>query len=452
MFLGISEQLEAATRYYYSATAPIVKGNFWHYIDNSPVAWPEYDESQSDRMFEFTLSQDGTYYVITGINNTDITSITIPTSYDGHPVKEIADYAFIDCLALESVTIPDSITFIHSYAFVGCDMLRDITVDENNVNYKSVDGNLYSKDEKVLVQYARAKSDTVFTIPTNVTTIGDGAFSAATSLVRINIHSGVTTIGLLAFSDCSALQAISVDGANANYKSIDGNLYSKDGKKLIQYAIGKEETGFVIPTNVTIVGEGAFMGATKLNSITIPVGVTKILKDAFSRCGSLTSIVIPDTVTDIEYDAFLDCVALSTVVVGDGVTSIGNYAFSGCISLVNISVSEENKYYMSDNGNLYSKDGKKLVQYAIGKSDTSFVVHTSVTTIAGGAFMSATKLDSITISVNVTEIMEDAFYNCSSLKKVYYTGSEQNWSEIEISELGNECLLLADKIYNCTII
>ena len=324
MFLGISEQLEAATRYYYSATAPVVKGNFWHYIDNSPVAWPEYDESQSDRMLEFTLSQDGTYYVITGINNTDITSITIPTSYDGHPVKEIADYAFIDCLALESVTIPDSITFIHSYAFVGCDMLRDITVDENNVNYKSVDGNLYSKDEKVLVQYARAKSDTVFTIPTNVTTIGDGAFSAATSLVRINIHSGVTTIGLLAFSDCSALQAISVDGANANYKSIDGNLYSKDGKKLIQYAIGKVETGFIIPSNVTIIGEGAFM--------------------------------------------------------------------------------------------------------------------------------SATKLDSITISVNVTQIMEDAFCNCSSLKKVYYTGSEQNWSEIEISELGNECLLLADKIYNCTII
>jgi hypothetical protein len=251
------------------------------------VAWPEYDESQSDRIFEFTLSQDGTYYVVTGTNDLSITSAIIPSTHEGLAVKEIEDYAFIDCVNLVSVVIPDSITHISGFAFFGCDSLSDISVDVANTSYKTIDGSLYSKDGSVLVQYARAKSDSVFTIPNHVTTIGDGALSSATSLVTINIHSGVTSIGTSALSDCASLREIIVDSSNANYKSVDGNLYSKDGKTLIQYAIGKSDTSFVIPGGVKIISEGAFMSALSLESITFMGGVSEVLEDAFYNCLNL---------------------------------------------------------------------------------------------------------------------------------------------------------------------
>ena len=51
----------------------------------------------------------------------------------------------------------------------------------------------------------------------------------------------VTSIGEGAFSDCSGLMSISVGPGNANYKSVNGLLLSKDGKTLIQGVNGDEK-------------------------------------------------------------------------------------------------------------------------------------------------------------------------------------------------------------------
>ncbi|MBE6537805.1 MAG: leucine-rich repeat domain-containing protein, partial [Ruminococcaceae bacterium] len=84
--------------------------------------------------------------------------------------------------------------------------------------------------------------------------------------------------------------SIEVDENNQYYKDIDGNLYSKDGKKLIQYAIGKTDTSFTIPNSVTCIGDYAFYYCTSLTSVTIPDSVTSIGSCAFSGCNRLTSI------------------------------------------------------------------------------------------------------------------------------------------------------------------
>ena len=98
------------------------------------------------------------------------------------------------------------------------------------------------------------------------------------------IPDSVTSIGSYAFSWCTSLTSITVDENNACYKSVDGTLYSKDGKTLIQYAVGKPETSFVIPE-----------------------GVTSIEAFAFAWCYHLTSVEIPDSVTSIEGSAFAGC-------------------------------------------------------------------------------------------------------------------------------------------------
>jgi hypothetical protein len=55
-----------------------------------------------------------------------------------------------------------------------------------------------------------------------------------------------------------------------------------------------------------------------------------------------------------------------------------------------------------------------------------------VTSIASGTFQACSNLTSVTIASSVTKIEEYAFYNCSGLKIVYYTGTEEEWDKISI--------------------
>ena len=146
----------------------------------------------------------------------------------------------------------------------------------------------------------------------------------------------MTSIGDRAFYDCTSLTSIKVDENNANYKSIDGNLYSKDGKTLIQYAIGKTATSFDIPNSVISIGDDAFSFCTSLTSVVIPNSVTSIGNYAFAWCESLTSIVIPNSVISIGDSAFRDCYSLTSIIIPNSVTSISEYAFYNCDSLTSI--------------------------------------------------------------------------------------------------------------------
>ena len=264
-------------------------------------------------------------------NCANLTSVTIGTG-----VTSIGSYAFSSCTSLTSVTIPDSVTSIGGYAFNGCTSLASIDVDPDNAYYKSIDGNLYNKDGKILIRYAPGKTDTTFSIPDGVTSISDYAFDECTSLTSVTIPDSFTSISNYAFygctnlasvtipdsitsiSDyvfdkCTSLASIDVDPDNAYYKSIDGNLYNKDGKTLIRYAPGKTDTTFSIPDGVTSIRYKAFSGCTNLASVTIPDSFTSIGSSAFSNCSSLASVVIPDSVTSIGYEAFYGCSSLTTI-------------------------------------------------------------------------------------------------------------------------------------------
>ena len=201
----------------------------------------------------FFLKDDGTYAVEIGYAKY-LSNVEIPATYKGKPVTEIGGYAFYDCDSLTSVTIGNSVAEIGGYAFEGCESLTSITVDPDNTVYQSIDGNLYSKDGKTLIQYAIGKTDTHFSILDAVTEIGEHAFSSCTSLTSVTIPDSVTVIGDQTFVNCSSL------------------------------------TSVIIPDSVTTIGDYAFASCDSLTSVTIGSSVAEIGDEVFWNCSSLESL------------------------------------------------------------------------------------------------------------------------------------------------------------------
>ena len=239
---------------------------------------------EEEKGLEYTLSDDGTYYSVTGIGTCKDTDIIIPDTYNNLSVTSIGEYAFMYYRSLTSVTIPDSVTSIGSYAFAGCTSLKSIE------------------------------------IPDSVTTIDWRAFYECENLKCVTIPASVSYIGEGVFSKCNNLICIEVAKENQNYNNIDGNLYTKDGTMLIQYIVGKTATEFIIPDSVTIVGNSAFSGCSYLTSIIIPdssTSTTSINAFAFENCHNLKSIIIPASVTYIGAEAFVGCSNLASVTFKD---------------------------------------------------------------------------------------------------------------------------------------
>ena len=170
--------------------------------------------------------------------------------------------------------------------------------------------------------------------------------------------------------------------------------------------------------SVTSIGDCAFRYCTSLKSITIPNSVMEIGSSAFSGCSSLTIITILNSVTEIGVYAFKGCTSLTSITIPNSVTNIGDSTFWGCSSLTAIYVAVDNKNYTSVNGVLFNKDKTALICYPAGKTDKSYNITNSVTSIGDYAFNGCSSLTSVTIPNSVTEIGGSAFVGCASLKSI----------------------------------
>ena len=211
-------------------------------------------------------------------------------------VTEICSYSFDSCMALISITIPNSLMKIYNHPFFNCTYLENINVSINNTVYSSIDGVLFNKDKTVLIKCPNAKAR-LYTIPDNVMVILEFAFQNCTNLTGITVPDSMKVIESYAFANCKSL------------------------------------TSIAIPDSVTVIRNGAFTGCTSLTSITLPTSMKLIESYAFSNCTRLTSITIPDSVTGIYNSAFEGCSSLQRITIPASVTYILKDAFNCCPKL-----------------------------------------------------------------------------------------------------------------------
>jgi len=136
-----------------------------------------------------------------------LAAINIPNS-----VTSIGNSAFANCSSLNSVNIPDSVRYIGDLVFDNCKKLYAIDVDENNIEYSSIDGVLYNKDKTFLLAYPRGKINSTFVIPSCVTTIKYGAFIHCVNITSIIIPGNITSIRGYAFYYCINLTNVTFEG------------------------------------------------------------------------------------------------------------------------------------------------------------------------------------------------------------------------------------------------
>lgn len=100
---------------------------------------------------------------------------------------------------LTSITIPASVTNIGNDAFSGCTALERMEVDAANPNYASHSGVLCNKGKLAMVHVPRALRGTVL-LPNTLRHIPAGAFENCTQLTSVNMEgSAVVSIGADAF-------------------------------------------------------------------------------------------------------------------------------------------------------------------------------------------------------------------------------------------------------------
>ena len=468
-FLDGNDKLKYATRYYYSETQPTTEGNFWHWVDGVPTVWDTEIEPEVpaySQGLEYKSNGDGTCYV-SGIGTCTDTDIVIPTiSPEGWTVTGISNNAFVYNCNLTSIFIPETVTSIGTYILgLPSYNLKTITVHNENTAYKSIDGNLYTKDGSVLIQYAIGKTNTSFEIPSTVVTIGNGAFSHSSSLQNVVIPDSVTHISRGAFEFCdlksvklpysvthiddSAFGACSLTSIFIPNSVVYMGSYIFDScfnLATIYCEVGSKPTGWNDDWNssgypvsyypvvwgyentevpaysqgleYTSNGDGTCyisgIGTCTDKDIIIPsispegLKVVAIGEYAFQGIQDITSVVISEGIETIGVGAFFNCFYIESIIIPSTVTEIYDTAFAYCVKL------------------------------------TSITIPYGVTSIRSSVFANCFKLASVVIPDTVKEIGDYAFIYCDALTNVYYAGTESEWSSISIGTENN-------KLFNTTI-
>ena len=324
--------------------------------------------------------------------DTSATFVTIPETIDGYPVRSIGSYAFYNC-GITLISIPSSVTSMGEGAFSDCYELSSVHISDLDAWCRIDFADMKATPLWVATLYVNGESPTEVILPDGMTAIKDYTFYRLRNLTSITIPDSVTSIGEEAFYGCKNLTNIAIPD---NVTRIGGAAFHNTPW------YEAKPNGLIYINKVLYRYKGNMPSNTKIDIIP---GTVSISDSAFDGYSELTSITIPDGVTSIGTWAFSDCTGLTSITVPNSVTNISARVFSGCTGLTNVTL-----------GNSVTNIGNFAFSDCTGLASIAFP--SSVTSIGWNAFNSCTSLTSVTIPGSVMDIGDSTFAYCTGLTSV----------------------------------
>lgn len=363
-------------------------------------------------------------------------------------------YAFYNA-SFETATVPEKIQVIGDCAFEGCENLTKVYISDLaawcRIEFESSSSNplyyardLYLNGEKITdLVLPNLVTDSVYvtdlaygvgnytfynvnieslTVPSHVQKIGDEAFYGST-VEQITFEEGIDTIGYNAFE-------------GSNVKALD------------------------LPDSLVCIRSCAFLGCSDLETVNFGNGLLTIYYAAFAATG-VKSIELPDSLYYLGGEVFAECQNLTHVDFGNGINGISYSCFRNTglktvtlpkqIEIVDSGAFEnsqltevifdcdkveiyESAFANCPLGDLELGDNITMVgaEAFAGTNATQIKLPASVTEISYRVYAFNENLVSVTIPDTITYINSSAFEGDNNLSHVLYTGTMDQWCEMNV--------------------
>lgn len=326
---------------------------------------------------------------------------------------------------IKKVIIKKGVTSVSYEAFALCKNLNSVTIPSTvkTIGIRSFYGTKISK----------------ITVPSKTKTIGQGAFGSCKSLKTIvmpgdfklkleedtddklwYVTSDQSAVDTITFNTKLKLANVSYLSANnlvvakndPSYQSIEGVIYTKDGKGIVR--VPQKRTELKIKE-----------GCTEFNMQSVLYNSTDSEGDEFNNCSKLKKIVIPSSVKSINKikyktdradacDMHVDTIEIvpkdfdanSLYALG---SSLGkNITIESLMELLPDQITYKDHMYITKDHGLLKYDGK----------DANVEIPEEITWIAPEAFYRNETLKNVKLPSKITTIEENTFYGCSELEAV----------------------------------
>lgn len=326
---------------------------------------------------------------------------------------------------IKKVIIKKGVTSVSYEAFALCKNLNSVTIPSTvkTIGIRSFYGTKISK----------------ITVPSKTKTIGQGAFGSCKSLKTIvmpgdfklkleedtddklwYVTSDQSAVDTITFNTKLKLANVSYLSANnllvakndPSYQSIEGVIYTKDGKGIVR--VPQKRTELKIKE-----------GCTEFNMQSVLYNSTDSEGDEFNNCSKLKKIVIPSSVKSINKikyktdradacDMHVDTIEIvpkdfdanSLYALG---SSLGkNITIESLMKLLPDQITYKDHMYITKDHGLLKYDGK----------DANVEIPEEITWIAPEAFYRNETLKNVKLPSKTTTIEENTFYGCSELEAV----------------------------------
>ncbi len=145
-------------------------------------------------------------------------------------LKTIGSGSLYNCIYLEDITLPSSLTKIEDFAFYNCNKVKKLTIPDS-VN--TIEHHAFALMESLISIH----------LPTLLDIINENLFDTCESLVEINIPYNVTKIANYAFNGCLVLPSLSI---SKNIKAFGKESFASCNALETIYYEGNEEEWLLI--------------------------------------------------------------------------------------------------------------------------------------------------------------------------------------------------------------